>query len=68
VKKFKLHVHPYIAAFINKGIFSLKWEWKLKYSMGMRVIPDQSLGFLEYKFYDSDKEELDLEHEKTVSD
>jgi len=34
----------------------------------MRVIPDQSLGFLEYKFYDSDKEELDLEHDKTVSD
>jgi len=63
VKKFKLHVHPYIAAFINKGIYSLKWKWKIKYSMGLRIIPDQSLGFLEYKIFDSDKEELDVKDE-----
>ena len=61
VKKFKLHVHPYIAAFIKQGIFSLKMKWKLKYSMGIHIIPDQSLGFLEYKFFDpKDNEELDL--------
>ena len=63
VKKFKLHVHPYIAAFINQGIFSLKWKWKLKYSTGLHIIPDQNLGFLEYKFYDWDKEELDMKDE-----
>jgi len=63
VKKFKLHLHPYIAAFIKQGIFSLQWKWKLKYSMGMRIVPDQSLGFLEYKFYDSFKEELDLNND-----
>ena len=63
VKKFKLHLHPYIAAFIKQGIFSLHWKWKLKYSMGMRIVPDQSLGFLEYKFYDSFKEELDLNND-----
>jgi ribonuclease G len=60
VKKFKLHVHPYIAAFIKQGIFSLKWKWKCNYSMGMHIIPDQSLGFLEYKFFDRYKEELDM--------
>ena len=64
VKKFKLHLHPYIAAFIKQGIFSLQWKWKLKYSMGIRIVPDQSLGFLEYKFYDLDKEELDLNSDK----
>jgi ribonuclease G len=63
VKKFKLHLHPYIAAYINQGIFSLKWKWKLKYSMGLHIIPDQSVGFLEYKFYDMDKEELDMKDE-----
>jgi len=60
VKKFKIHLHPYIAAFIKQGFFSLKWKWKRKYSMGIQIIPDQSLGFLEYKFLDKDKEELDL--------
>jgi ribonuclease G len=63
VKKFKLHVHPYIAAFIHKGIFSLGRKWKWKYSMGLRIIPDQSLGFLEYKFFDKDNEELDMKDE-----
>lgn len=60
VKKFKLYVHPYIAAFIKQGLFSLKWKWKFKYSLGMRIIPDQKLGFLEYKFFDMDKNELDM--------
>lgn len=63
VKKFALHVHPYVAAFINKGLFSLKMKWKMKYSMLMKVIPNQSLGFLEYKFIDSDKNELDMMEE-----
>jgi ribonuclease G len=60
VKKFKLHLHPYIAAFIEQGFYSLKWKWKWKYSIGMQIIPDQSMGFLEYKFFDRDKEELDF--------
>jgi len=60
VKKFKLYVHPYIAAFINQGFYSLKWKWKFKYSIGMKIIPDQKLGFLEYKFFDMDKNELDM--------
>jgi len=64
VKKFKLHVHPYIAAFIKQGIFSsLKRKWKLKYSKGINIIPDQSLGFLEYKFFDMDKLELEIKDE-----
>ena len=60
VKKFKLYVHPYIAAFINQGFYSLKWKWKFKYSLNMRIIPDQNLGFLEYKFFDKERNELDM--------
>jgi ribonuclease G len=63
VKKFKLHLHPYIAAFVCKGTFSLKMKWKLKYSWGMKIVPDQSLGFLEYKFFDRNKNELDMKDE-----
>jgi len=63
VKKFTLHVHPYIAAFINEGLFSLKWKWRFKYSMGIKIIPNQSLSFLEYHFYDNNKEEIDLKQE-----
>ncbi len=63
IKKFKLHIHPYIAAFVNQGIFSLRRKWQMKYGFGIKIIPDQSLAFLEYKFYDSQKEEIDMKEE-----
>jgi ribonuclease G len=66
VKKFTLHTHPYVAAYINKGIWSLALQWKMKYSTGMKIIPDQSLAFLEYKFYDQEKNELDMQEEKEM--
>lgn len=66
VKKFSLHVHPYVAAFIKSGTIPLSWKWKLKYSMSIKVIPDQSLGFLQYKFIDADKNELDMMEEKEL--
>ncbi|MDL2209019.1 Rne/Rng family ribonuclease [Parabacteroides sp. OttesenSCG-928-O15] len=66
VKKFTLHLHPYVAAFVNKGIVPLSMKWKSKYSFGMKVIPDQSLAFLEYHFYDPEKNELDMKEEKEI--
>lgn len=63
MKKFVLHVHPYIAAFLNKGICPLSWKWKCKYTFSMKIIPDQSLAFLEYRFFDPDKNELDMKEE-----
>ena len=55
IHKFYLHVHPYVAAYINKGVFSLKRQWQLKYGLGVRVIPSQKLAFLQYEFYDSNR-------------
>jgi len=63
LKDFSLHIHPYVAAFINKGLFSLKWKWKFRYSLRIKIIPNQNLGFLEYRFYDTDKNELDMKDE-----
>ena len=66
VKNFTLHVHPYVAAYINKGFLPLSLKWKIRYSHHIRVIPDQSLGFLEYRFYDEEKNELDMKEEKEI--
>lgn len=63
VKNFSLHVHPYVASFIKKGIYSLQWKWKFRYSFGCKVIASQRLGFLQYKFYDAQKTEIDLKEE-----
>jgi len=63
VKKFSLHIHPYVAAYVQQGLFSLKFKWKKKYNVGLKVIPDQKLGFLQYVFYDKDGNEIDLKEE-----
>lgn len=62
-KRFALHVHPYVAAFINQGIFSLKRKWQMKYGFGIKVIPSQKLTFLQYVFYDNTGEEIDMKEE-----
>ena len=66
IKKFALHIHPYVAAYINKGIISTRLKWKMKYAPHMRVTPDQSLAFMEYKFFDPDKNEIDMQEEKEI--
>ena len=63
VRKFYLHVHPYVAAYINKGVFSLKRHWQMKYGLGVRIIPSQKLAFLQYEFYDADKQYIDMQEE-----
>lgn len=63
IKKFTLYIHPYIAAFVNKGLFSMKRKWQFKYGFGINVIPDQSLAFLQYRFTDKNKEEIDMKEE-----
>ena len=63
VKKFYLHVHPYVAAYINQGFISLKRRWQVKYGFGLQIIPSQKLGFLQYEFYDSNKQFIDMQEE-----
>ncbi len=63
VKKFSLHIHPYVAAYVQQGFFSLKSKWKKKYNAGLKIIPNQKLGFLQYEFYDKEGNEIDLKEE-----
>ena len=63
IHKFTLHVHPYVAAYLNQGFFSIKRRWQFTYGFGISVVPNQSLAFLEYKFYDANGEEIDMAEE-----
>ncbi len=63
IRKFYLHVHPYVAAYINKGVFSLKRRWQMKYGLGVHVIPSQKLAMLQYEFYDTHRQFIDMKEE-----
>lgn len=66
IKRFKLHVHPYVAAYLKKGIISLYRKWQMKYSLGIRIIPDQKVAYLEYHFYDKAGKEIDMKEESEI--
>ena len=63
VKKFQLHVHPYVAAYINQGVLSLRLKWQMKYGFGVKIIPSQKMAYLQYEFYDSQNQFLDMREE-----
>lgn len=67
IKKFTLHVHPYVAAYINQGVMSLKMKWQLKYGFGVKIIASQKLAFLQYEFYDAKKQFIDMKEENETS-
>ncbi|MEA3316651.1 MAG: Rne/Rng family ribonuclease [Bacteroidota bacterium] len=57
-KKISLKVHPYVAAYINKGFFSIKKKWRKKYKCKIDLQELVSYSFLEYNFFDEDGEKI----------
>ena len=63
VKKFTMYIHPFVDAYIKKGIFSVYSKWRRKYGRSFKVLPDQSLAYLQYRVLDSDRKEIDIKEE-----
>lgn len=67
IKKFIMYVHPFVEAYIKKGIFSIYGGWRRKYGRGVKVVADQSLAYLQYRVLDSDKNEIYLKEESDMN-
>lgn len=67
IKRFTLYVHPYVAAYLNKGLISIKCRWQMKYGFGVKVIASQKMAFLQYEFYDDNRQFIDMQEENEVS-
>ena len=55
-----LAVHPYIYAYLTKGLVSKRVKWFFKYKKWVKLVEKQDYHFLEYKFFNKDKEEIML--------
>lgn len=61
IQDFILYVHPYVYAYIKQGLFkSIYRKWRGEFGRNFKVIANQALAFLEYKFLDKDRKEIDL--------
>lgn len=56
--KIFLHVHPFVEAYLTKGLKSIRMKWFLKYKKWVIIVPRDSFKYLEYKIQNSNKEEL----------
>jgi ribonuclease G len=60
IKKLTLWVHPYLHAFLKKGFPSTIFKWRWEHGFGMKVLPSDSLVFLEFKITDHNNKKVDL--------
>lgn len=68
MKDVVMYVHPFVDAYIKKGIFnSLYSKWRRSLGRTFKIVPDQSLAMLEYKVYDAARNEVDLKEEKDTA-
>ncbi len=61
----RLYIHPYVYAYVSKGICSIKAAWRRKY--GIKTLESEQLAFLQYQLTDRNGKQLLLhttEHKK----
>ena len=63
IRRFYLHVHPYVAAYLKQGLWSIRLKWMLKYGLGVHIVPSQKMAFLQYEFYDAQRQFIDMKEE-----
>ena len=51
-----LSVHPYIAAYLTKGIRSVQFKWFLKYKKWIKIRSVKSYHLLEYQFFNGNND------------
>lgn len=57
-KHITIKAHPFMAAYLTKGIFSKRYRWSSRYKCKIKVIPFVSYSFLEFHFFDKKGEEI----------
>ena len=59
-KSVTVKAHPYLAAFLNKGFWSLKLKWSFQFLKRIKVEEMNSYSLVEYHFFDENQEEIVL--------
>lgn len=66
VKNFVMYVHPFVDAYLKKGLLSPYRRWRMELGRTFKVVPDQALAYLQYRVVDKDGNEIDLKEEKDM--
>ncbi|MCQ2294897.1 MAG: Rne/Rng family ribonuclease [Bacteroidales bacterium] len=59
-KKLTVITHPYVFAYLTKGINSIRLQWVRKYKIRLTVKPSETYGLLDYKFFNAAGDEISM--------
>lgn len=65
-KDFIVYVHPFVDAYLKKGLISTYRRWRMELGRTFKLLPDQSLAYLQYRVLDKEHNEIDLKEEKDM--
>ena len=54
----RVRVNPVVAAFLKKGLFSLRLRWMWRYKTWLHIVADQSVGIVDTRFFDKRGKQL----------
>jgi len=57
-KSLTVEVHPYVAAYLNNGIFSFRRKWAWKYHVMLHITPNEQLGIIDFNFYSASGDQI----------
>lgn len=57
-KSLTIQVHPFIYAYLTKGLFSIRKKWMWKYKRHIKIIPVKSFHILQVNFQDSNGDDM----------
>lgn len=58
--KVNLHVHPYVEAYLKKGIPSMQMKWYMKFYKWINIHASSDYHLTEYRFFDTNDDEIRL--------
>jgi ribonuclease G len=63
-KKFYVAVHPFIHAFLTKGIFSIQWRWFRRFHRWIGIKPKANYSVVEFKFFNKNDDQIIFGYER----
>jgi ribonuclease G len=65
MRDFIMYVHPFVEAYLKKGLFhTIYGSWRSKLGRCFKIMPDESMAYLQYRIVDKDRNEVIVRDEK----
>ncbi len=65
MRDFIMYVHPFVDAYLKKGLFhTIYGSWRSKLGRCFKIMPDESMAYLQYRIVDKDRNEVIVRDEK----